>query len=210
MIKSFVLGFFVLFFSGLAIAQNDGKTISIEELQKVMKEKTAGVNTISCDFIQDKHMEYLETIITSKGKLFFDTKNRLRWEYKEPFEYLITINNGQFSISTDGETNNYDIESNQMFSKISELIISSVNGTIFTDTNFNVKAFEGENQFIIYLEPNIAELKEVLNKIKMRIDKKDFSVDKVTMYEMDDNYTEISFINKKFNESFSDDIFTAK
>ncbi|WP_363321524.1 LolA family protein [Plebeiibacterium sediminum] len=155
-------------------------------------------------------MEYLETIITSKGKLFFDTKNRLRWEYKEPFEYLITINNGQFSISTDGETNNYDIESNQMFSKISELIISSVNGTIFTDTNFDVKAFEGENQYVIYLEPNIAELKEVLKKIKMQIAKKDFSVDKVTMYEMDDNYTEISFINKKFNESFSNDIFTAK
>ncbi|MCW3785556.1 outer membrane lipoprotein carrier protein LolA [Marinilabiliaceae bacterium AAT] len=210
MIKRFVLGIFVLLISGIAMAQQDGKPITVEELQKVMKEKTAGVNTISCDFIQDKHMEYLETIITSKGKLFFDTKNRLRWEYKEPFEYLITINNGQFSISTDGETNNYDIESNQMFSKISELIISSVNGTIFTDTNFDVKAFEGENQYVIYLEPNIAELKEVLKKIKMQIAKKDFSVDKVTMYEMDDNYTEISFINKKFNESFSNDIFTAK
>ncbi len=210
MLKKFVLGLFVLFITGLVSAQEDGASISVDELQKVMKEKTAGVNTISCDFIQDKHMEYLETIITSKGKLVFDKKNRLRWEYKEPFEYLITINNGQFTISTDGETNNYDIESNQMFSKISELIISSVNGTIFTDSNFDVKAFDGETQYIIYLEPNIEELKEVLNKIKMQIDKKDFSVDKVTMYEMDDNYTEISFINKKFNENLPDHIFTAK
>ncbi len=210
MIRKIVFGILVLFVSALAVAQHEGKPISVEELQKVMKTKTAGVNTICCDFVQDKHMEYLETVITSKGKLYFDTKNRLRWEYKEPFEYLITINNGKFSIKTDGETNNYDIESNQMFSKISDLIISSVNGTIFTDTNFNVKAFDGESQYVIYLEPNVAELKEVLNKIKMLIDKKDFSVDKVTMFEMDDNYTEISFINKKFNESFSDNLFTAK
>ncbi len=209
MLKNFVLVVFVVFISGITVAQEKGKPVSVEALQKEMIAKTAGIQSVCCDFIQEKHMEYLETVITSTGKLIFDTRNRLRWEYQKPFEYLITINNGQFTISTDGETNTYDINSNQMFSKISELIISSVNGTIFTDSNFNVQAFDKENEYVIYLEPNIPELKEVLNKIEMHIAQKDFSVNKVVMYEMDDNYTEISFINKKFNESLPNHIFTA-
>ncbi|MCW3806053.1 LolA family protein [Plebeiibacterium marinum] len=210
MIKKLIFGILIFVVAVQLSAQENGTTISVDKLQQIMKTKTAGVNTISCDFIQDKHMEYLETVITSKGKLFFDKSNRLRWEYKEPFEYLITINNGKFTIKTDGETSNYDIESNQMFSKVSELIISSVNGTIFTDENFNVKAYERDTQYHIFLEPKVAELKEVLNKIEMLIAKKDFSVDRVIMFEMDDNYTEINFINKKFNENLPDHIFSAK
>lgn len=191
-------------------AQKDKKSISVEELRSQMIEKTADVNTISCDFIQNKHMEYLDAVITSKGKLFFDKNNRLRWEYVDPFSYLITINKGKFTINTDGQVSEYDIESNKVFSQVSELIISSVNGSIFTDSKFNVEAFVEGNEYLISLEPNIPELKEVLNKIKMTVDKKNFSVNKVIMIEKQDNYTEINFLNKRFYEALPDSIFTGE
>lgn len=191
-----------------AIAQK--VSIGVDDLQKEMVSKTADISTISCDFVQNKHMEYLDAQITSKGKLFFDKKNRLRWEYVDPFSYLITINKGKFTINTDGQVSEYDIESNKVFSKISELIISSVNGSIFTDSKFNVEAFIDGNEYLIFLEPNVPELKEVISKIKMFVDKNDFSVNKVVMYEKEDNYTEINFINKKFNEVLSDSIFAGK
>lgn len=206
--KQLILNLLVILSVGKLCAQE--KNITVAELKDIMVSKTENVKTISCDFVQHKHMQYLDATITSKGKLFFDKRNRLRWEYKEPFEYQITINNGKFFINTDGQTSEYDIESNKMFSQISELIISSVNGTIFTDSKFNVVASETKTHYHVMLQPNIPELKEVISKMKMLIDKKDFSVDKVVMYEQQDDFTEINFINKKFNAELPDHLFSVE
>ncbi len=208
--KIIVCGLLFTLFSYPVFAQSNQQPISVEELQQQMVAKTADVNTISCDFVQNKHMEYLDAVIESKGKLFFDKKNRLRWEYFEPFRYLILINKGKFAINTDGQTSEFDIESNKVFSQVSELIISSVNGSIFTDPKFNVQAFIKGNEYVILMEPKAKELKDVISKIKMNVDTKDFSVNKVIMYEKQDNYTEIIFINKKFNAVLPDSIFTGK
>lgn len=208
--KIIVCSLLLILLSNAFFAQTNQKPIGVEELQRQMVSKTADVNTISCDFIQNKHMEYLDAVIESKGKLFFDKKNRLRWEYVEPFRYLITINKGKFTINTDGQINEFDIESNKVFSQVSELIISSVNGSIFTDSKFNVQATVNDTEYVIIMEPKLKELKDVISKIKMHVDIKDFSVNKVIMYEKQDNYTEIQFLNKKFNEVLPDSIFVGK
>jgi len=205
--KEIIVGIlFVMVFSHVN-AQKHGKPISVEALQKVMLDKTQEIVSISCDFSQEKQMQYLDEAISSRGKLFFDKNNRLRWEYVDPFEYLIVINDGNFIIETDGRKSEYDIESNKMFSQISELIISSVNGTVFTDDKFNVEAYVDDKQYLVYLEPNIEELKQVIRKIKMRINKSDFSVDQVVMYEEQDDFTEINFLNKQFNEVLPNHLF---
>jgi len=182
--------------------------VGTAELQKEMKQKTANLETVSCNFKQNKHLEYLDAVVESEGNLFFDKKNRLRWEYSTPYEYLIVINQGKFSIKTDGKVSEFDVNSNKIFGQISDLIISSVNGTIFTDPNFSVKAYSENDEYIIYLEPKIKEMKEVLNQIKLYINKSDFSVNKVYMFEREDNYTEIIFINKKFNEVLPESTFS--
>lgn len=188
----------------------ESNSISLEQLQSEMLAKTADIVSVSCDFEQHKHLQYLDAVVTSTGKLIFDKKNRLRWEYVDPFEYLIVINNGTFSIKTDGRVSEYDIESNKMFSQISELIVSSVNGTIFTDPSFNVSAEQNEKEYTVLMQPKDEEIKKVLSKIKLQIDRTNFSVNKVIMYEKEDNYTEINFLNKKFNAELAADTFACE
>lgn len=195
---------------GTPLLAQSKKAISVDDLQKEMIKKTADINSISCEFVQKKNMEYLDAVIESKGTLCFDKQNRLRWEYLEPFSYLITINKGTFTINTDGKISEYDIESNKVFSQVSELIISSVNGSIFTDAKFKVDAFVDATEYLIYMEPFQDEMKDVLSKIEMHVDVNDFSVNKVLMFEKADNYTEIQFINKQFNEILPDSMFTGK
>ncbi len=188
-------------------AMGQQKKISIQELQNEMQQKTANIESISCDFKQNKHLKYLDAVVESEGKLCFDKNNRLRWEYLTPFEYLIVINQGKFSIKTDGRVSEYDTKSNKIFTQISDLMISSVNGTIFTDPNFSVSAFVEKGEYIIYLEPNIKEMKDVISQIKLYINKSDFSVNKVYMFEREDDFTEIIFKNKKFNEALPECTF---
>lgn len=206
--KNIIVGLIALFLQVHVIAQNGKSSIEVSELKQEMLEKTVDVKSVSCDFEQNKHMEYLDAVITSTGKLVFDKKNRVRWEYQNPFEYLIVINNGKFSIMTDGRINEYDIKSNPMFSQISELIISSINGSVFTNDEFNVKAYKTPNQYEIILQPVNEEMKKVINKIKLIVDRSDFSVDQVVMYERENDYTEIKFTNKRFNEVLSDRTFS--
>lgn len=198
----------VLFICFTHVKGQDNKPITVEQLQSEMLSKTADLVSVSCDFEQNKHLQYLDAVVSSSGKLIFDKNNRLRWEYVEPFEYLIVINNGTFSIKTDGRVSEYDIESNKMFSQISELIVSSVNGSIFTDPAFCVVAHHNSKEYIVFMEPKDEEMKKVLSKIKMHIDKADFSVNKVIMYEKEDDYTEINFLNKKFNADLAAGTFS--
>ncbi len=206
-ICSVLLVFIASFAFFVAHAQESGQEVSVQELQKEMKEKTATVENVSCDFVQKKHLQFLDEVVTSDGKLFFDIKNRLRWEYVTPYEYLIVINNGKFCIKNDGKVSEFDTKSNKVFTQISDLIVKSVNGTIFTSSEFNVKAYKSDNEYIINLEPNIQQMKDVLSKIKLYINKDNFSVNRVFLYEKEDNYTEITFKNKKFNASLPESTF---
>ncbi len=197
----------LMFLSTSGLAQSR-TSIAVDDLKSEMLSKTASLVSVSCDFEQNKHLEYLDAVVSSTGKLVFDKNNRLKWEYKEPFEYLIVINDGKFSIKTDGRINEYDIESNQVFSQISDLIISSVNGTIFTDSKFGVSAFKAGKEYIVFMEPQVEEMKEVLRKIEMHINVDDFSVNKVIMFEQEDDFTEIKFINKVFNATLPANTFS--
>ncbi len=206
-IKMLLLFIATLAFQG-AYAQESGDEVSVQELQKEMTQKTADVENVSCDFVQKKHLQFLDEVVTSDGKLFFDKNNRLRWEYVSPYEYLIVINNGKFSIKNDGKVSEFDTNSNKVFTQISDLIVKSVNGTIFTSPEFNVKAYKDKDEYIIYLEPNIQEMKDVLSRIKLCINEEDFSVNRVFLYEKEDNFTEITFKNKKFNASLPESTFS--
>ncbi|MBN2165431.1 MAG: outer membrane lipoprotein carrier protein LolA [Marinilabiliaceae bacterium] len=202
-----LMAFFYLLNEVYIISQ-DKKIVSITDLQKEMLDKTSGVENVSCSFEQYKHLKFLDEVVQSKGKLVFDKQNRLRWEYLHPFEYLIVINENKFYIKTEGRISKYDVESNKMFSQICDLIISSVNGSIFTDSRFKVQAYVNNGQYELNMEPTIKEMREVIKHIKLLINKADFSVDKVVMYENGDDYTEIIFSNKKFNATIPETTFS--
>lgn len=154
-----------------------------------MLEKTKNLVSVSCDFEQIKQLDYLDATINSSGKLWFDNQNRLCWEYTAPFQYLIVLNKGKFQIKTDQKVSAYDVSSNPMFAQMSELITSSVNGSIFTNPEFEVEALAQEATYVIDLKPRNQHLKKLLSKITITIDKADFSVNQVVMYEQEENYT---------------------
>ena len=47
-------------------------------------ESAAQVQTLSCDFIQEKHFSMLKNVLSSKGRLYYKRNDRLRWELSEP------------------------------------------------------------------------------------------------------------------------------
>ncbi|MGE0088709.1 MAG: outer membrane lipoprotein carrier protein LolA [Bacteroidales bacterium] len=194
----------------ISIAQEKGfKPI---ENAAIFKEKlnklTENTTTIQSDFTQEKHLSFLSENIISKGKFAFKTPNLLRWEYAEPINYIIVFNNTSILISDDGKISSFDAQSNRMFSEINNMMVGTIQGSLFNDSErFNVKYFESEKQYLLELEPKMAEMKGMLKTIKIFIDKTDNSVSSIKMIETSDDYTKIDFVNRKLNLPIIDEKF---
>lgn len=174
--------------------------------QKVI-ETSHQTSSISSDFVQIKRLSFLEEDVQSEGKFYFQKENQLRWEYSKPFFYLIIFNHDTILIQDENKTNSYNAASNRMFREINNIMLSMVNGTILESKNFDFEYFEDPSTYMLELTPLDSGMKEFLSKIRLFVNKNDYSVDELYMIERSGDYTHIRFINKSLNEEIPEHIF---
>lgn len=177
------------------------------QLEKRLTASSLKTTTIQADFIQKKHLEYLDAVIESEGKFRFKKKASLRWEYTKPFQYTIVLNNDKFTIKDANKKSEFDLKSNPAFQEVIGLISGSVQGTLVSGNKFHVKAFESKTQYQVKLEPKSRKMKEILKIIIMFFNKSDLSVSRVKMVENEEDYTDITFKNKVINEAIPESVF---
>lgn len=208
MIRSFLLfALGVLFSIGMQAQQGYKAVEDISKFRELMIETSANTSSIQSDFVQMKHLSFLEEDVMSKGKFYFQKENQLRWEYTEPFFYLIIFNQDTILIQDEHKTNMYDAASGRMFREINNIMLSMVNGTILESDNFEFAYFENNNTYKLELTPLDENMKDFLSTIILFINKDDYSVDELYMIEKSEDYTQIRFINKSMNETIPQDIF---
>jgi len=177
------------------------------EIEQKLNNHSLKLNTIYSDFIQEKHLAYLNDIIISKGKFWFKKENQLRWEYNTPYKYIIALNHGTFTIKDGDDIKEYDINSNKAFQEVNNMIISSVRGTLLKDNKFTISLYQNKSSYLVKLIPKNKEMTKVLKAIELYFSKSDLNIFKVKMIENEDDYTVISFTNKKINETIPANIF---
>ena len=178
-----------------------------QRVDKMSKE----TQSIESDFIQVKNLSVLSEKITSKGAFCFMKQNNLRWEYTNPYKYIIVINKDKILIKDENnKVKKYDMNANKIFKEINDIMISCVNGEILKSNKFSIRYFENDKGFKLELVPLIKSMKESLKKINMYFDKNVTSVIKLEMVENGDDTTTIDFMNKKINAPVSPDKFILK
>lgn len=181
----------------------------LRALEEKLNSNLANINSIKSDFIQQKELEYLDETIISKGQFWFKKENQLRWEYNEPFEYAIILDKGKFIIQDESIVNVYDINSNQAFREINNLIINLVKGSLMEYDKFEIEALENNTQYLVKLVPIDTNMRRIISNMEVYIDKSDLTVGKIIMHESESDFTVITFTNKKLNEQIPDSIFSA-
>ncbi len=181
----------------------------LRALEVKLNSNLANIMSIRSDFIQQKQLEYLDETIISKGQFWFKKENQLRWAYDEPFKYAIILNNGKFIIQDESIVSVYDIDSNQAFREINNLILSLVRGSLMEHDKFEIEAFENDTKYLVKLVPKDVTMRKVISNMEVYLDKIDLTVEKIIMHESESDFTVITFINKKLNEQIPDSIFSA-
>ena len=180
----------------------------------VFKEQFAAAarqtQTIKSDFVQEKNLGMLSEKITSKGKFWFKKDNLVRMEYNQPFQYLVIINKNNVFVKDGQKENRISTKSNKLFQQINRMMVDCVQGTALNNPDFKVTVFESTAAYLIELTPVAKGMKDYFKNINIILSKKDYSVNKLEMYEQSGDNTIISFINKELNASIADALFAIK
>ena len=184
------------------------KPLSPTDAQEVRKRIGEAAKSISCvesQFTQTKELNVIREKIISKGMFYFKKQKFLRWEYTDPFPYLIIFNNDKIYVKDEDKENHISLQSNKVFREVNNILIGAVQGTLLSDSkNFTCNIFDLHDQFEAVMIPVNPRIKETLSEIALYFNKSDYTVDKLIMREASGDYTRIEFSGKKINQNVPD------
>jgi outer membrane lipoprotein carrier protein len=175
------------------------KIENVIDLNNAIKENSEKVFSIKSDFIQQKNLSMLEETLESTGNFLYKKENMVKWHYSSPFEYTIVVANGKFQINNEGKISEFDLNSNEMFRQINSMIVTAISGNFINNPNFKVEFYENNEFYKAKLIPKETVVADMLSAISIFFDKDNFNVQKVKFLEPGEDFTLITFINRKQN-----------
>jgi len=200
---------FFLFCFFCSYGQHAGYTLMThpETFKKSFAAATAATASIQSDFKQEKTLSMLSENINSTGKFWYRKNNKIRLEYLQPYTYLMILNGGKIFVKEGQKENKISASSNKVFQQVNRILIDCVAGSMMENPDFQSRVFESNAFFLVELDPEVKNLKELYKNINIVIDKKDFTASAIEMYELSGDKTIIRFQNKKINALIPDSVF---
>lgn len=175
-------------------------------LRELVKNKAANTKTITSDFVQYKHLDFLSNDIESSGKLAFKAPDIVSWKYTSPFSYTILFKDNQLFINDDGNKSKMDLSSNKLFTQLNQLITASISGDMFISEDFTIDYFKIDGNSLVHFSPKDPQFSEFI-KVFHILFSSEGAVMEVKMIEPSNDYTQIIFSNRVENQTIPDAVF---
>lgn len=191
------------FFPGLA----QGSALSLDEVIAKVQTQYEIRQDFKARFIQETTVKSLGRKQQSEGMVYFKKPGKMRWIYQKPTPQ---------EIISDGKTLwNYRPEDRQVVVAPMEQAFQSKTPTTFLagighlKKDFQARFVEDPSAGAHYgLELTPHEPQGNLEKLFLRVDKKDFKILQARIQDLMGNITQISFSQIQFDNNLSDSLFT--
>jgi len=196
MIKKKIVSLVVLVLCGLVA------TAAVNEAQVKQKisQMASAIRTMQCDFVQTKHLKMLNDNVVSRGRMYYQQSNHLRWEYTLPYTYTFVYNGSKVMIKNARRNDVIDANKNKVFKEIGNVMMSSVMGNCLNDTrSFKTTIAETSTEWVASLVPQRKEMKQMFRLIKLHINRQRAMVTSVELIERNGDRTVIELRNVKTN-----------
>ena len=161
------------------------------QVKAVVDQASAQLKTMQCDFVQTKHLKLLNDRMVSKGKMYYQQHDKLRWEYVSPYQYTFIMNGQQVLLKNNGRKDVIDVNQSKAFKSIAQIMLNSVVGKCLTaDKDFR------------------SSMKSMFEKIVLHFDKQRLLVTKVELLEKKGDRTIIELRNIVTNASIPSNTFS--
>ena len=181
------------------------------QIRQAITQAASAMKTMQCDFTQTKHLKMLNDKMTSKGRMYYQQTNRLRWEYTSPYSYTFILNDDKVLLKNKQRNDVIDVNKNKLFREIARIMMNSVVGTSLTDDkSFKSTITTNGNEWIASLLPQRKDLKQLFQKIILHFNRTNAMVKQVELIEKNGDKTVIELNNIRTNEKISADMFTIR
>ena len=181
------------------------------QIRQAITQAASAMKTMQCDFTQTKHLRMLNDKMTSKGRMYYQQTNRLRWEYTSPYSYTFILNDDKVLLKNAQRNDVIDVNKNKLFREIARIMMNSVVGTSLSDDkSFKSTIATNGNEWIASLLPQRKDLKQLFQKIILHFNKHNAMVKQVELIEKNGDRTVIELNNIRTNEKISADMFTIR
>jgi len=171
-----------------------------------IKNAAGQVNTVRCDFIQEKHLKILANPLVSKGVLYFKVPGSLRWEYISPVRSVLLTHNGKtkrFIMRKDGFVEDSSANLQAMGFVLKEITMW-LNGRFDENPQFTATLKAGHK---ILLLPKEKSFSMMIQKIELMLSNTPGIIKSVIIYESDNSFTKLVFNKSILNDKIDDSMF---
>jgi outer membrane lipoprotein-sorting protein len=199
---------FLLILFPFFLSAQDWKSLDANDPMLTGLKSTLDVMTsIKGDIQQEKLFAFLTEKLISKGVFIYQKDSKLRWQFNEPIEYIILINENSMRLKEDGEEKKYK-GMNQILRQVKEIILGCIDGSIMSNANYKTAFSTNGTNIRIQLQPKEKNLKEFIQQIDVEFAKEGSVLKKVTLTDPSGDETDILFSNVKSNETIDESVFT--
>jgi outer membrane lipoprotein-sorting protein len=199
--------FFLLLLFPFFLSAQDWKSLDANDPMLTGLKSTLGaMKSIKGDIQQEKSFAFLTEKLISKGVFIYQKESKLRWQFNEPIEYIILINESTMRLKEDGEEKKYK-GMNQILRQVKEIILGCIDGSIMSNANYKTVFATNGTNIRIQLQPKEKNLKEFIQQIEVQFAKDGSVLKKVTLTDPSGDMTDILFSNVKTNQQTDASVF---
>lgn len=197
----------IFLFALPGISQTKLSASEQKEFKTKVENTAKNTKTIVSDFTQTKHLSVMNNAISSEGKLVFKAPNLVKWEYVKPYKNSAIFKDDQLLVTNEGKKDKIDLSSNKIFKSLNTLIVNSIKGDMFDETQFDLAYFKISEGYLVKFIPKDKRMKKFMASFELKFSKSKAEVQEVKLIEPNEDYTLITFANRKVNSAVSENAF---
>jgi outer membrane lipoprotein-sorting protein len=171
-----------------------------------IREKAIDIQTISAQFIQEKHLEILIKPLISKGAFYFRAPGSLRWEYSSPIQSILLMHDGKVRRFM-GSENGFKEDAGPGLQGM-EMVLQEITRWLKGEFSHNPdyhSSLEGDNKIVMV--PKNKAFAKIIQKIEILLSDRPGVIETVTIYEGKTSFTKIRFRDVFINGELADTLF---
>lgn len=205
--KKNIFVLFMVLSAHLALMAQQSET----QIRQKISQAASAMKTMQCDFVQTKHLKMLNDDMISKGKMYYQQSNHLRWEYTSPYTYTFILSNDKVLLKNKQRNDVIDVNQNKLFKEIARLMMNSVVGNSLSDEkSFKSTISNIGGEWVATLLPQRKDMKQMFQKMVLHFNQKQAVVTQVELIEKSGDRTVIELKNIKTNETINANMFTIR
>ena len=183
---------------------------NVAEFQQKLSTATASLKSLQSDFVQTKHLALLADKIVSKGLFSYQKDDKVRIEYKTPFQYLMVMNGGTILVRDEQKSTRINTRNSKMMQSVNRIMVDCMSGRVFSNPDFKVSAYSSSSRDLLLLRPVSADLQRIYSSIEVYLNKSDMDVVMLVLKEPNGDYTEMVYSGTRHNLALNESLFKTR